>query len=123
MTSESANVQFVDDGVFERNSGRHILAPVERATKKNATLDGPLLFRFLRSAPDVAAGNSRRGWIEQHAAGIEPVAVAGRAVDAPAVTKNRRQARNENVPVVAGAVLEAVELDFSDGVAGLDSVK
>ena len=106
-----------------RDPRRHVFAPVERAPEENASLDRAFLFRLLEDAPNAAAGYGRGCGIEEHGVGIEAIAVARRSVDAPAIAEDGRQARDEDVPVVAGAILEAVELNFGNWIARVDGIE
>jgi len=59
--------------------------------------------------PRLGPGNHRRGGVEQDAARVEEVFRAGGAIDLPTVGERTRQAMDANVPVIAGAILAAVE--------------
>ena len=68
----------------------------------------------------VATGSSRT------IVGVEIVAEAGGAIDAPAVTEGGRQAGDEDVPVVAGAIASRMQGNFGHrrrAVQGIDDKK
>ena len=81
------------------------------------------LFGFFRSAPDIAARDGRSRRIEEHGRRVEAVAIPCRPVDAPAIAKDRRQACNEDVPMIAGAVFQSVEFEFGKDFVRLDAVE
>src|SRR5262249_19628051 len=70
--------------------------------------------RAAAGAPISAIGYRGGGGIEQDSFGLKAIAAAARAIDAPAITKDGRQAGNENMPVIARTVLAGVQRDFRD---------
>ena len=118
MTSESADMDFVDNGVFQRHKRRFVAAPVEGAAKENtaarrparvapATVDdsGPY-------SPFFAVGNASGPRVQKHQARVETMAVALWSIDAPAITKGLRQAGYVNMPMMAGSILQPVQVQL-----------
>ncbi len=109
VAGEAADVQLVDDRVLQRRQRRRVLAPVERAADEQAAPRGAAHAgrwpaQVGAAAPAGAVGEGGRGRVEQDDAGVEAVAAPVRPVHAPAVAERRRQAGDQDVPVVAGAV-------------------
>ena len=124
MAGEAADVQLVDDGVFERRQRRRILLPVEGPAQEDAAARW-----WLRRSGLAATGPRRRrrtGRWRRDRAGRgrdRSSGPAARAVDAPAVAERRRQAGDQDVPVVAGAVAARVQGDLGQRLAAVQRVE
>jgi hypothetical protein len=114
MAGEAADVQLVNDGVRQGHERRHVLLPVEGPAEEKTAARGVLGAGLDEAAPDGAAGDGGRRRVDEDEVAVEAVAAAGRAIDAPAVAERGRQAADEDVPVVAGAVAARVEGDLAE---------
>src|SRR5260370_1419878 len=97
-------MQLIDDRVGQRRSRRHIFAPVKGTAKEEATAHRAVADGLLGLAPNATARKGRGGRVEEDNRRIESVASTLGAIDAPVVAERRRQTRNLDVPVIAGAV-------------------
>ena len=123
VAAEAADVQLVDDGVFERRQEGGVLLPVEGPAEVDAAARRAVLFRlgtgwlrWRRLVRAVAAGSKDR-WCWGRSGGRG----CGGRPRWPAVGEGRRQASREDVPVVAGAVAAGVEGDLGDRLAALEA--
>src|ERR1043166_5551112 len=118
MYREAADVQLVDDGVFERGQRRGVAAPVVSVPAE----DGPSLaapspgYDAIPFAPD-AARDQPPARIEQHEVTVEAVAWATRPVHAPAIAEGRGESFDQDVPEIAGPVPPGVEGDLGQGLS------
>src|SRR3954469_23211734 len=111
MGREAADVDFVDDAIFERDDKRRFVAPVEGLPAKEAAsvraasgahCAAKVVLVF---SPFAAVGEGDARWIDQNQFGIVPVERrAFWSIDAPAIAKDDGQSADADVPVIAGAV-------------------
>ena len=114
MAGKAADVQFINDGIFQGNARRYVLAPVKRLANEEAAPPGAFGVGLTRLAPDRAVGEGGRGWVQKNERWIEAVATVLGAIHTPAIAKSRRQSGHQHVPVAPRAILRRVERDFRE---------
>ena len=133
MAGEAADVQLVDDGVFERRTAAERPRASRRPAEEQAAAMGALARvvpvsvrigrnrgRVVRAPRPCPSDDGGAGGVEQDELGIEAMAAAVRPIDAPAVAKGRRQPDDQDVPVVAGAVLADRQRDLAQRVVAVE---
>src|SRR5579864_3946376 len=98
MAGEAAHMQLVDDGVFERNAGRHVFAPVEGPTDEEAPASRAERVGLAKFPPDRAVGEGRSCRVQQYLRRIEAMQQPLGTIYAPAVPKRHRQPRDLDMP-------------------------
>src|SRR6516164_4396403 len=104
MPSEAANMQFIDDSVYERPLERLVTHPIIRFGVGNDTLHGR--GRIAPSAVCLGDGDSTAVRIEQDLVAIEAQAQVGleRPHSSKTIDLTRHQVMKKDVPIVIGAV-------------------
>jgi hypothetical protein len=119
MACESADMHFVDDGSLERPARGGIVLPIIRAGIDDHAFErgGGIIPRQARrlAAPDRRPRDALSVRVQQQLTGVETQAVrrVEKSVDAEPVDLTRRDAGNEDMPVVVGPVDPRVECDHA----------